>query len=89
MIEYDYSIFNYSFFIYVQNNNNVMNAKKNYIKILQAFASNGKPTMTLPDQDLTFLISESKYELSFYDKAEINKVYDCASGKLYNRFKDS
>lgn len=43
--------------------------------------------MTLHDQDLTFLISESKYELSFYDKAEINKVYDCTSGKLHYLFK--
>lgn len=54
-----------------------------YASILQyhfsAFTSNGKPTMTLHDQDLTFLISESKYDLSFYDKAEINKVYDCTS----------
>nr|XP_034318632.1 neurogenic locus Notch protein isoform X7 [Crassostrea gigas] len=54
-----------------------------YASILQyhltAFTSNGKATMTIPDQNLEFLISESKYDLSFYDMAEVNKEYGCPS----------
>lgn len=50
--------------------------------ILQAFTSNGKATMTIPDQNLEFLISESKYDLSFYDMAEVNKEYGCPSGEF-------
>uniref|UniRef100_K1QJ16 Zinc metalloproteinase nas-15 n=1 Tax=Magallana gigas TaxID=29159 RepID=K1QJ16_MAGGI len=46
---------------------------------LDAFTSNGKATMTIPDQNLEFLISESKYDLSFYDMAEVNKEYGCPS----------
>lgn len=49
---------------------------------LQAFTSNGKATMTIPDQNLEFLISESKYDLSFYDMAEVNKEYGCPSGEF-------
>lgn len=39
--------------------------------------------MTIPDQNLEFLISESKYDLSFYDMAEVNKEYGCPSGEFW------
>jgi hypothetical protein len=38
--------------------------------------------MALPDPDLTYLITNSKYDLSFYDIAEINKVYNCPTGEF-------
>lgn len=49
--------------------------------ISQAFTSNGQATMTIPDRDLEYLISNSKSGFSFYDVAEINKAYGCVSGK--------
>ncbi|XP_078335133.1 uncharacterized protein LOC111132277 isoform X2 [Crassostrea virginica] len=54
-----------------------------YASILQyhltAFTSNGKDTMSIPDQDLEYLISNSKHFLSYYDIAEINEAYNCPS----------
>nr|XP_022306908.1 neurogenic locus notch homolog protein 1-like isoform X2 [Crassostrea virginica] len=54
-----------------------------YASILQyhltAFSSNYKPTMSIPDRDLEYLISESKYALDFYDMAEVNREYNCPS----------
>ncbi|XP_065925089.1 neurogenic locus notch homolog protein 1 isoform X2 [Magallana gigas] len=54
-----------------------------YASILQyhltAFTSNGKNTMTIPDQDLEYLISNFKSGFSFYDMAEVNQVYSCPS----------
>jgi hypothetical protein len=50
--------------------------------ILKTFTSNGKATMTIPDTDLTYLITNSKYVLSYYDMAEVNKIYNCPTGKL-------
>ncbi|XP_062616357.1 fibropellin-1-like [Saccostrea cucullata] len=46
---------------------------------LTAFSSNSKATMVIPDQDLEYLISNSKYTFSFYDIAEVNQVYSCPS----------
>lgn len=37
--------------------------------------------MTIPDQDLEYLISNFKSGFSFYDMAEVNQVYSCPSGK--------
>ena len=37
--------------------------------------------MSIPDRDLEYLISESKYALDFYDMAEVNKEYNCPSGE--------
>lgn len=37
--------------------------------------------MTIPDRDLEYLISNYKNGFSFYDMAEVNKVYGCPSGK--------
>lgn len=68
---------------YALNAHTKNNEVYDYASILQyhltAFTSNGKPTMTIPDQNLEFLISESKYDLSFYDMAEVNKEYSCPS----------
>ena len=50
--------------------------------MIQAFSSNGKDTMTIADQDLEYLITNSKYVLSYYDNAEINKEYSCPTGEL-------
>ncbi|XP_052694545.1 uncharacterized protein LOC128172873 isoform X5 [Crassostrea angulata] len=68
---------------YALNMHTKNNEVYDYASILQyhltAFTSNGKATMTIPDQNLEFLISESKYDLSFYDMAEVNKEYGCPS----------
>ncbi|XP_061165725.1 neurogenic locus notch homolog protein 1-like [Saccostrea echinata] len=52
-----------------------------YMSILQyhltAFSTNNKNTMTIPDKDLEYLISNPKYMFSFYDMAEVNKAYKC------------
>nr|XP_034320305.1 blastula protease 10 [Crassostrea gigas] len=54
-----------------------------YASILQyhltAFTSNGKATMTIPDRDLEYLISNYKSGFSYYDVAEVNKAYGCVS----------
>ncbi|XP_062610840.1 zinc metalloproteinase nas-26-like, partial [Saccostrea cucullata] len=44
---------------------------------LAAFTINGKNTMTIPDRDLEYLITNPKYFFSFYDMAEVNKAYRC------------
>lgn len=53
------------------------------VYILQAFTSNGKATMTIPDRDLEYLISNYKSGFSYYDVAEVNKAYGCVSGKYF------
>lgn len=50
---------------------------------MQAFTSNGKATMTIPDRDLEYLISNYKSGFSYYDVAEVNKAYGCVSGKYF------
>ncbi|XP_048750866.2 fibropellin-1-like [Ostrea edulis] len=66
---------------YALSQHTINNEPYDYRSILQyhltAFTSNGKVTMTIPDPDLTYLITNSKYVLSYYDLAEINKVYNC------------
>ncbi|XP_061190052.1 zinc metalloproteinase dpy-31-like [Saccostrea echinata] len=46
---------------------------------LKSFSSSFKKTMTIPDEDLEYLISNPKYSFSFYDIAEVNKAYRCAT----------
>nr|XP_022306904.1 fibropellin-1-like [Crassostrea virginica] len=66
---------------YALSQNTKNNEVYDYASILQyhltAFTSNGKDTMTIADQDLEYLITNSKYVLSYYDNAEINKEYSC------------
>ncbi|XP_061190086.1 uncharacterized protein LOC133197926 [Saccostrea echinata] len=44
---------------------------------LHTGSANFKPTMSIIDEDLGYLITNSKYTLSFYDIAEINQAYNC------------
>ncbi|XP_061196679.1 MAM and LDL-receptor class A domain-containing protein 2-like [Saccostrea echinata] len=45
---------------------------------LSSFAKQqGLQTMTLPDKDLEYLITNSKDDLSFYDKLNLNMYYEC------------
>ncbi|XP_062592704.1 uncharacterized protein LOC134254174 [Saccostrea cucullata] len=45
---------------------------------LSSFAKqSGLQTMQLPDNDLAYLITNSKDDLSFYDKLNVNMYYEC------------
>ncbi|XP_048752331.2 uncharacterized protein LOC125663930 isoform X2 [Ostrea edulis] len=47
---------------------------------LSSFATQtGLQTMSIPDKGLEYLITNSKNDLSFYDKLNLNRYYDCAA----------
>jgi hypothetical protein len=42
--------------------------------------------MTIPDKDLTYMITNTKVNYSYYDLAEINNAYSCPTGELINKY---